>query len=234
MSMKRGNFGRIGVFGEDGIFSLKENYASQTSSSGGGGGGVPAGYEYQRGWAITIGTLYTATPQGNGDYIITGTGVINSSSSPQRSDIFTVEMNPYIEVKYGADGVWSGGAYAMLGFINGTAGHGSTTGLGAMIYYNGNMYPGAIASGLGSHANGDILQFGFDMTTRTAYVSKNDSATVYTQVVTGTEAISFQLGSGSSSGTAMDFLAYGKDNVNYLDSFIAKTGVNFTPIGWAV
>jgi hypothetical protein len=91
MSIERGNFGRIGVFGEDGIFSLKENYAAQTSSSG-GGGGVPAGYEYQRGWAITIGTLYTATPQGNGDYIITGTGTINNSSSPQRSDIFTVEI----------------------------------------------------------------------------------------------------------------------------------------------
>ena len=231
--MKRGNFGRIGVFGEDGIFSLKENYASQTGSSQ-GSSSTPAGYEYLRGMAITNGTLFTATSQGNGDYVITGTALFNSSSTSQRSDIFTVESNPYIELKYGADGTWSGSnQYCMMGFVAGSTGFSGTVGYGAMYYAgNANIYPGTFASGITVPANGDIFQFGLDSTTRTVYISKNDSATIYSRVILGTDPISFVFGSGASATTTVDFLSYGKNNMNYIDSFISKTGINFTPTGW--
>ena len=177
--------------------------------------------------------LFSGAVQPYGDYLLTGR--VGSIFSTLQASTAPLTENIYIEIIVNQPAIYAG----FLGFASKlTSSYSATDNTNGLIYFTGNHYrtDGAFGpTGLAGWEDGDVLQFGIDISTRTFYYSKNNDAIVYSSTLSvGTGDLYFTIGSGASGGSIVDYVVRSADNQTYKASFESKTGVEFAlPAVWS-
>lgn len=189
---------------------------------------------------------WTYSTLANGDRLATGTAVYNNSATSSASAEITEDF--YIEIEIAPDGTWNGSNnYLMVGANTdpSTMGYGDSGANGYFMYtmYNNAVYSGNAGTWLPSGSSigktgtaGDIIQIGWNATTRRLYYGMNGqnspATNIYYETIAGTGGIYLGFGSGTSGNTTNVELGFvDPANLQYRDSFEANTGDTFANNG---
>lgn len=194
---------------------------------------------------LTMSTLSYST-LANGDRLATGTAVYNNSSTTTTTAEITDDF--YVEIVIAPDGTWNGNNnYIMIGASTNPAsyGYGNSGANGYFMYtmYNNAVYSGNSGTWLPSGTSigktavaGDVVQIGWNATTRRLYYGMNGqnspATNIYYETIAGTGGIYLGFGSGTSGNTGGIELGFvDPANHQYRSSFETNTGDTFANNG---